>query len=81
MNCVRLSVQSVLQRVGRMPITSWSYKGDLSSVRHIGPMAQDFYKAFALGLDDRHKPLRRSCSRPRPLSPARAWAASSTSAR
>jgi hypothetical protein len=37
-----------------MPITSWSYKAESPSVRHIGPMAQDFYKAFGLGLDDKH---------------------------
>ena len=37
-----------------MPITSWSYKAEKPSVRHIGPMAQDFYKAFGLGLDNKH---------------------------
>ena len=37
-----------------MPITSWSYKAEKPSVRHIGPMAQDFYKAFGLGLDEKH---------------------------
>ena len=37
-----------------MPITSWSYKAEKPSIRHIGPMAQDFYKAFGLGLDDKH---------------------------
>jgi trimeric autotransporter adhesin len=46
--------QSVLDRVARMPITSWSYRAEKPSVRHIGPTAQDFYKAFGLGLDDRH---------------------------
>ena len=37
-----------------MPITSWSYKAEKPSIRHIGPMAQDFYKAFGLGLDNKH---------------------------
>jgi hypothetical protein len=37
-----------------MPITSWSYRAEKPSVRHIGPMAQDFYKAFGLGLDNKH---------------------------
>ena len=37
-----------------MPITSWSYKAEKPSIRHIGPMAQDFYKAFGLGLDNEH---------------------------
>jgi hypothetical protein len=45
---------SVLDKVARMPITSWSYKAEKPSVRHIGPIAQDFYAAFGLGLDDKH---------------------------
>jgi hypothetical protein len=49
-----LSTRSVLDKVANVPITSWSYKGDPSTVRHIGPMAQDFSKAFGLGLDNRH---------------------------
>jgi trimeric autotransporter adhesin len=49
-----LDKPSVLEKVARMPITSWSYKTERPSVRHIGPMAQDFYKAFGLGLDNKH---------------------------
>jgi Chaperone of endosialidase len=49
-----LDRRSVLEKVARMPITNWSYKAEKPSVRHIGPMAQDFYRAFGLGLDDRH---------------------------
>ena len=49
-----LNTRTVLDKVARMPITSWSYKAEKPSVRHIGPMAQDFYKAFGLGLDDKH---------------------------
>jgi hypothetical protein len=46
--------QSVLQKVARMPLSSWSYKAEQPAVRHIGPTAQDFYAAFGLGLDDKH---------------------------
>ena len=35
-----------------MPITSWAYKTD-NTTRHIGPMAQDFHKAFGLGGSDK----------------------------
>ena len=49
-----LDKRSVLEKVARMPITSWSYRAEKRSVRHIGPMAQDFYKAFGLGLDNKH---------------------------
>lgn len=43
----------VLERVSRLPISSWSYKTEQSSVRHIGPMAQDFMACFGVGSDDR----------------------------
>jgi hypothetical protein len=49
-----LNSRNVLDKVARMPITSWSYKAERPSVRHIGPMAQDFYSAFGLGLDNKH---------------------------
>ena len=49
-----LKTKDVLDKVARMPISSWSYKAEKPSVRHIGPMAQDFYKAFGLGLDNKH---------------------------
>ncbi len=45
---------SVLRKVAAMPIETWTYKTDGAQVRHIGPMAQDFRKAFAVGEDDKH---------------------------
>jgi hypothetical protein len=45
--------QAVLERVARMPISTWSYKSDDPTVRHLGPMAQDFHAAFGLGTTDR----------------------------
>jgi hypothetical protein len=45
--------QAVLQSVARMPVSTWSYKSDDPSVRHLGPMAQDFHAAFGLGDTDR----------------------------
>jgi hypothetical protein len=44
---VPVEPQSVLNRVGEMAVTSWSYRG--SDVRHLGPMAQDFHAAFPYG--------------------------------
>jgi len=38
--------------VHKVPISTWSYEGD--SVRHMGPMAQDFFDAFKLGGSRRH---------------------------
>jgi len=33
---------------------SWTYKSEAPEVRHLGPVAQDFYSTFSLGQDDRH---------------------------
>jgi hypothetical protein len=43
----------VLDKVARLPIDRWSYKSE-RGVRHVGPMAQDFYAAFGVGADDKH---------------------------
>jgi hypothetical protein len=45
--------EAVLEKVASLPIAEWSYTED-PSARHVGPMAQDFHAAFALGGDDRH---------------------------
>ena len=37
-----------------MAITTWNFKADDPAIRHLGPMAQDFYQAFGLGADERH---------------------------
>jgi len=47
-----INPRSVLSKVLAMPITSWAYKTD-GNTRHIGPMAQDFHKAFGLGGSDK----------------------------
>lgn len=44
----------LLQRLAAVPIQTWNYKTQADSIRHIGPMAQDFYAAFAVGEDERH---------------------------
>ncbi|HQR12507.1 MAG TPA: hypothetical protein PLW68_14375 [Casimicrobiaceae bacterium] len=40
---------AVLREVVRMPITTWRYKEGEGGVRHIGPMAEDFWAAFGVG--------------------------------
>src|SRR6185369_1636341 len=49
---VAVDPDRLLERVIALPISEWSYKTD-PSVRHIGPMAQDFRAAFATGSDDK----------------------------
>lgn len=43
----------VLEKLSAMPIQTWNYKSQDKSIRHIGPMAQDFTK-FGVGEDDKH---------------------------
>ena len=47
-----ISGESILERLKRIPIQEWSYKTEPANVRHIGPTAQDFSKAFGLGVND-----------------------------
>ena len=46
--------REVLAKVSALPISEWNYKADDEALRHIGPMAQDFYSSFNVGLDDKH---------------------------
>jgi hypothetical protein len=39
--------QSLLARLARIPITTWNYKSQDPSIRHVGPMAQDFNALLA----------------------------------
>jgi hypothetical protein len=42
----------VLEKLATLPISTWNYTSDPESVRHLGPMEQDFMEAFGLGDDD-----------------------------
>ncbi len=48
-----LDEAAVLAKVDTLPVSEWSYISE-RGVRHVGPMAQDFYAAFKIGEDDRH---------------------------
>jgi hypothetical protein len=43
---------AILSKLDQLEISSWNYKTQPSSIRHIGPMAQDFYRAFHFGESD-----------------------------
>lgn len=47
-----VNAREVLEKVSALPISEWQYKAQ--GGRHIGPMAQDFHAAFAVGPDERH---------------------------
>jgi hypothetical protein len=50
---VPVSDGAILAKVAALPVAEWSYTSE-RGVRHVGPMAQDFYAAFGVGADDRH---------------------------
>ncbi len=46
--------REVLERLAAVPIQTWNYRSQDPAIRHIGPVAQDFYAAFGVGEDDTH---------------------------
>lgn len=53
-NLAPVDGRATLALLASIPIQSWNYKSQDNSIRHMGPMAQDFYAAFGLGEDDKH---------------------------
>ena len=53
-NFAAVDARQIAEAVAAMPITSWNVKAQDPSIRHLGPMAQDFREAFGLGESDRH---------------------------
>ncbi len=49
-----VSGRSVLTELRDLPVSTWSYKSQDSSILHMGPIAQDFRKAFGLGESKRY---------------------------
>ncbi len=47
-NFSEVNAEEVLMKISELPLTEWSYK-QRPNLRHVGPMAQDFYAAFELG--------------------------------
>lgn len=52
-NFLGVDGEDVLRRLRGLPVTTWNYKAQDRSVRHMGPVAQDFHAAFGLGDTDR----------------------------
>jgi hypothetical protein len=50
-NFAPVDPQDVLEKVVALPLAMWNYKSQDASIRHLGPMAQDFKAAFGLGAD------------------------------
>jgi hypothetical protein len=52
-NFAPASGREILQRLAGIQIQTWVFTNK-PTVRHIGPMAQDFHAAFGVGEDDKH---------------------------
>jgi hypothetical protein len=48
-NFLAVSGEDVLSRLRGLSVTTWNYISEGQQVRHLGPMAEDFYQAFRLG--------------------------------
>lgn len=46
--------KDVLEKLLSLPMARWNYIGQNPEVKHIGPMAQDFRKAFDVGVTETH---------------------------
>lgn len=46
--------QNLLERLAAIPIETWNLMSQSPSIRHIGPMAQDFAAAFGVGEYENH---------------------------
>ncbi len=44
--------RAILAKLAAVPISTWTYRHEDPAIRHIGPMAQDFHRAFAVGDDE-----------------------------
>lgn len=51
-NFVEVDRTAILQKLVRLPLTTWNFKNE-KGVKHLGPVAQDFHAAFAIGKDDK----------------------------
>jgi hypothetical protein len=48
-NFATLTPADILQKIDDLPVTEWDYKTEGPSIKHIGPVAQDFYAIFQVG--------------------------------
>jgi hypothetical protein len=54
MNFLRITGDDILLRIRQLPVSTWQYRDEADrTVRHIGPMAQDWHRAFGFSSDDK----------------------------
>lgn len=54
MNFLRITGDDILSRIRQLPVSTWQYRDEADrTVRHIGPMAQDWHRVFGFSSDDK----------------------------
>lgn len=53
-NIVNVNVEDILSMLSGLAIKKWNYIAEGEGVKHIGPIAEDFYQLFGLGTDEKH---------------------------
>lgn len=53
-NIVEVNGIDILDKLSELMIAKWNYTKDGEGVKHIGPIAEDFYAMFGLGKDEKH---------------------------
>lgn len=48
-NFEEVNYEDVLAGIAKLNLQQWNYKSQFSGIKHLGPTAQNFYKAFRLG--------------------------------
>ena len=51
-NFADIDYLDLLRRLAQVPVTTWNYKSQDASIRHMGVMGQDFYAAFGVGEEE-----------------------------
>jgi hypothetical protein len=52
-NIERVDPAQLLDRLRALPVYRWNYIGGDAADRHLGPLAEDFHRAFGLGVSER----------------------------
>lgn len=47
-NFTEINPQKILEKIDKLPMYQWNFKGEDPGIKHIAPVAQDFYAAFDL---------------------------------
>ncbi|MBU1390949.1 MAG: tail fiber domain-containing protein [Gammaproteobacteria bacterium] len=45
---------AILRLISKLDVYSWSYIKDSGKLTHIGPMAEEFFETFNVGIDNKH---------------------------